>query len=238
MGPNEKALGYQAVFDLRRGAFAPTGSGSSTRPPCPTQRAGARRRQRVCYAGRVLEPSQIAPEKPRPLKRVEYDQLVKMGVFENERVELLYGTLVAMSPQDPQHTSPIGRLTMLLAPALAGRAIVRVQCPLVACDESEPEPDFAVVPIADYGTNHPDQAYLVIEVAASSLKKDRFVKAPLYARSGISEYWLVDVVAGRIDAYRGPSSEGYDETKSYGAGQRLAIEAFPDVTILVDDVFG
>ena len=185
----------------------------------------------------MLEPSLIEPEKPRPLKRSEYDQLVKMGVFEGERVELLYGTLVAMTPQNPAHMSPIGRLTMLLAPALAGRAIVRVQGPLIACDESEPEPDFAIVPPGDYRTAHPDTAYLVIEVANSSLRKDRLVKAPLYARSGFPEYWLVDVGASCIEVYRGPSPDGYRDVVSVGSGQTVAIETFPDVVIRVDDVF-
>jgi len=191
----------------------------------------------VCYADDVLEPSLIHPEKQRPLKRSEYDRLVAMGAFEDERVELLYGTLVAMSPQDPGHTSPIGQLTMLLVPALVGRALVRVQSPLVARDESEPEPDVAVVPLGDYRSVHPDRAHLVIEVALSSVKKDRLVKAPLYAASGITEYWLVDVVAGHIEVYRGPSAEGYRQTTRCGAGETIHVEVFPDVSIRVDDVF-
>ena len=191
-----------------------------------------------CYADGVLEPSLIEPERPRPLKRSEYDQLVEMGAFDGERVELLYGTLVAMSPQDPKHTSPIGRLTMLLAPALAGRAIVRVQCPLVACDESEPEPDFAVVPVGDYRSAHPDRAHLVIEVAVSSVRKDRLVKAPLYARSGFSEYWLIDVIAARIEIFRRPEGDAYQDVQSYGHGATIAALAFPDVVVRVDDVFG
>ena len=149
----------------------------------------------------MLRPDLILPEKPRPLKRSEYDRLVAMGAFADERIELLYGTLVAMSPQDPGHTSPIGVLNMLLVPALVGRALVRVQSPLIACDESEPEPDVAVVPLGSYRTAHPDRAQLVIEVALSSMKKDRLVKAPLYASSGFEEYWLVDVAAGAVSSF-------------------------------------
>jgi Uma2 family endonuclease len=186
----------------------------------------------------VLEPSLILPEKPRPLKRSEYDRLVTMGAFEDERVELLYGTLVAMSPQDPGHTSPIGKLTMLLVPALVGRALVRVQSPLIASDESEPEPDLAIVPLADYRSAHPDRAYLVIEVSVSSAKKDRLVKAPLYARSGFAEYWLVDVAAGCIEVYRDPSADSYRLTTVHGPGETILVEAFADVAVRVDDVFG
>jgi Uma2 family endonuclease len=184
----------------------------------------------------VLEQRLIEPETTRPLKRSEYDRLVEMGAFEGERVELLYGTLVAMTPQHPAHMGPVGRLTMLLVPALAGRAIVRVQGPLVACDESEPEPDFAIVPLGDYDSAHPHQAHLVIEVAVSSLKKDRLVKAPLYARSGFAEYWLVDVTSARIEVFRGPSADGYQQTRSYERGESVSVEAFPDVVIPVDDV--
>ena len=186
----------------------------------------------------MLEPSLILPEKPRPLKRSEYDRLVAMGAFEDERVELLHGTLVAMSPQDPGHTGPIAQLNMLLVPALVGRALVRVQSPLVAADESEPEPDLAIVPLGDYRRAHPERADLVIEVAVSSVTKDRLVKAPLYSRSGFSEYWLVDVAAGRIEVYRAPSADGYRLTTSHGPGETIHIEAFPDVVIKVDDVFG
>lgn len=78
----------------------------------------------------------------------------------------------------------------------------------------------------------------MIEVAVSSLKKDRLVKAPLYAHSGFSEYWLVDVAGQRIEVYRSPSSAGYGQLLTFGSGATIAIEAFPDVLVRVDDVFG
>ena len=186
----------------------------------------------------MIEPSAILPEKPRPLKRSEYERLVELGAFENERVELLRGTLVAMSPQDPQHTSPIGTLNMLLVPALVGRALVRVQSPLVAADESEPEPDLAVVPLGDYRRAHPSLALLIIEVAFSSAKKDRVVKGPLYAESRFPEYWLVDVQAGIIEVHRDPSPSGYRVVVPHGPGETISVAAFPDVLVRVDDVFG
>ena len=185
----------------------------------------------------MLEPKLIDPEKPRPLKRAEYDKLVSMGAFEDERVELLHGTLVAMSPQDPRHTTPIQQLTMLLAPALVGRALVRIQAPFAASDDSEPEPDVAVVPLGDYKADHPQRAHLVIEVALSSTKKDRLVKAPLYAQSGVDEYWLVDVTAGVIEVYRSPSPNGYAAMTKHVTGDVIAMAAFGDVSIAVDDVF-
>lgn len=192
----------------------------------------------ACYPDGVLEPSLLLPERPRPLKRSEYDRLVAMGAFEDERVELLYGTLVAMSPQDPGHTSPIGQLTMLLVPALVGRALVRVQSPFIAADESEPEQDLTIVPLGDYRKGHPDRAHLVIEVALSSTKKDRLVKAPLYASSSVGEYWLVDVAASRIEVYRSASGGRFQQWSDYGLEATIAMEAFPDVAVRVADVFG
>ena len=185
----------------------------------------------------MLDVSLIEPETTRPLRRAEYDELVRIGAFDGERVELLYGTLVAMSPQDPRHMGPIERLTMLLAPVLAGRASVRVQGPFAAADDSEPEPDVAIVPVGDHRAAHPNRAHLVIEVAVSSLKKDRQVKAPLYALSGVAEYWVVDVAASVIHVYRQPTEDGYRSCDTLGSGQSLAIEAFSDVVIAVDDVF-
>ena len=186
----------------------------------------------------VLDASLLLPERPRPLKRVEYDRLVALGVFEDERVELLHGVLIDMSPNNPDHASPIQRLGMILVPALVGRAEVRVQLPLVAHDESEPEPDLAVVPSGDYRREHPAQALLVIEVAASSLGKDRSVKAPLYAASGFPEYWIVNVVDRVIEVHRAPGATGYGSVSVFALGDVVHPQAFPGVAVAVADVFG
>ena len=185
----------------------------------------------------MLDASLLLPERPRPLKRAEYDRLVELGVFEDERVELLHGVLVDMSPNRPGHASPIDRLNAILTPALSGRAIVRVQLPLVAHDESEPEPDVAVVPLGDYRSHHPAAAPLVIEVALSSLNKDRRVKAPLYAASGFGEYWIVNVVEQVIETYLRPEAGGYVLVGRHAAGDVLRPEAFPDIAVSVADVF-
>src|SRR5450631_1217800 len=104
-----------------------------------------------------------AAEVIRPLRRVEYDQLVALGAFQDERIELLDGALVAMSPIGAPHSSAVQKLTRLLVLALVGCAEVRPQLPFAALEFSEPEPDLAVVPLGDYDTEHPAQAHLVIE---------------------------------------------------------------------------
>ncbi len=179
----------------------------------------------------------ILAEERRPLKRVEYDRLVTLGVFEDERIELLYGVLVTMSPKTPAHTSPISQLGTILVSALAARAIVRVQSPYCAADESEPEPDLAVVPEKSYKAAHPERAYLVVEVAVSSAKKDRVVKGPLYARSGVEEYWLVDVTNETVEVYRDPSLEGFATMTRFGLADTLTVAAFADVTVSVAAIF-
>ncbi|MBX3191389.1 MAG: Uma2 family endonuclease [Labilithrix sp.] len=95
----------------------------------------------------MLDPMQLAPETVRPIARAEYDRMVSLGLFEDdERIELLYGVLVRMPPQDPAHSVVVQILTNRLVLALASRATVRAQLPFAASDDSEPEPDIAVVP--------------------------------------------------------------------------------------------
>lgn len=165
--------------------------------------------------------TRLGVEEVRPLKRKEYDRLVELGAFEDEKIELLRGMLVPMSPQDYEHGDIITRLTMLLAPALVGKALVRVQLPLAVTDDSEPEPDIAVV--SEPGRrSHPSKALLVIEVSGSTLKKDRGLKLELYAEAGVPEYWIVDVAKKTIEVHTGPSKQGYRRTVSYRRGAVIA----------------
>jgi Uma2 family endonuclease len=131
----------------------------------------------------------------------------------------------------------VQKLTKLLLRAIGDRAEVRVQLPIYAADESEPEPDLAVVPPGDYDEAHPDRALLIIEVADSSLRKDRLVKAPLYAASGFGEYWLVDVAAKMVEVYRGPSlaDSSWKSITRHGREETLAPEAFPEAALRVAD---
>jgi Uma2 family endonuclease len=191
------------------------------------------------YIERMLDEA-LRHENIRPLKREEYDRLVDLGVFEGERIELLFGMLVEMSPQNLPHASTIRRLTELLIQlfAPAKRAQVRVQLPFVASDYSEPEPDLAVVPNQDDTLAHPSRAHLVIEVAATSLRKDRGLKARLYAASAVPEYWVVDTSGGIIEVHTEIVQSAYARITPYRSGDSIALQAFPDVTIAADDVLG
>ena len=105
----------------------------------------------------------LNPAQVRPLRRVEYDHMIESGIIgEDERLELLYGFLVAKEPQGAPHAGGTQRLMKLLILALGDRAEVRAHSPLAVSDYSEPEPDIYVTPAGDYWTDHPSRAYLVI----------------------------------------------------------------------------
>ena len=177
-----------------------------------------------------------ALEEIRPLRRAEYDQLVEFGAFQDERIELLEGWLVEMSPIGPPHSSTVQKLTALLVPALVGRAGVRIQLPYAASESSEPEPDVAVVPLADYDTAHPSQAYLVIEVAQSSLTRDRGLKRSIYARSGVPEYWIVNLVDKSIEVYSNPADGDYTSNRCVAHSESVSPSRFPEISLRVASI--
>ncbi len=178
----------------------------------------------------------IAEDRVRPLRRAEYEKLVELGAFEDEKIELLYGALVEMSPTGLPHTSTSQRLTVLLVRKLSDRAAVRVQLAFAALDHSEPEPDFAVVPPGEYTTEHPSTAWLIIEISESSLRKDRGVKRRLYAECGVPEYWIVNLVDRVIEVHRDPAAGDYAVVTPYRKGESIRLSKLPDVEIRVDDV--
>jgi Uma2 family endonuclease len=178
-------------------------------------------------------------ERVRPLRRVEYDQLVEAGHLANEKVELIHGLIVRMGPQGPAHAAAVQKLTQLLVAALGipGRAAVRVQLPLALGDDSEPEPDLAAVPPGTYRDDHPKEAFLVIEVAESSLAEDRREKGTLYAESGIREYWIVDTAHQRIEVHSEIVEGAYSRVTPYARGDVVHSSVFPQLSIPVSDVF-
>jgi Uma2 family endonuclease len=128
-------------------------------------------------------------------------------------------------------------LAELLYPARQPGQKVRVQLPLALGDESEPEPDLCVVPAGDHRQRHPSQALLVIEVAESSLGKDRR-KAALYARAGVPEYWLVDVGGQRVEVHSQPEAGAYLRQETLASGGRIESPSLPGLTVSVERIFG
>lgn len=184
----------------------------------------------------MLDSAAISPERVRPLRRSEYERLVELGCFEDERIELLEGNLVAMSPQGSRHIEIIKRLNRLFIRVLGSRADVLIQAPLAVSEYSVPEPDVTVLPMRDYSQEMPSGAFLVVEVADTSLHKDRGIKASLYARGGIPEYWVVNLVDEVIEVHTGPEASAYGTVARYGRGDAITLVAFPDLEIAVQDI--
>ena len=172
----------------------------------------------------------------RRMKRSEYDRLVELGVFEGERAELLWGVIVTMSPIGAEHNWTVQELNRLLVRALDENWRVRPQSSFAASDDSEPEPDITVLRFdPKLRHDHPQTASLVVEVAWSSLRRDR-AKAQLYATAGVTEYWIVDLDKRAVEVYTDPSGDRFRTMVTRGPGDAITATALPNVTIRVDDV--
>jgi Uma2 family endonuclease len=176
-----------------------------------------------------------------PITVAEYYRMGEAGIIKpDERVELLDGELIPMPPIGPEHSYDVGRFMRLLVKRFDGRAFVGVQGPVRLDDTSEPQPDLVLLELPEerYVKAHPTpaQTLLVIEVAQSSLSYDRGRKLRAFARCGVREYWIVDLVHERIEVYREPSGERYRVHLRAVRGESVAPAAFPDDTMAVDDI--
>lgn len=177
---------------------------------------------------------------PRRISAAEYHKMSQAGVFEeDERIELLEGVIVPMSPQSPDHADLIEWLNNTLARLVGPAYRVRPQLPLAADDFSEPEPDILVVPADRPRGQHPKTALLVVEVARESLRKDRLIKAGIYARAGIPEYWIVNIPERCVESHTepDPAAGRYAKLLTLRAGEELASASVPGVRIAVADLF-
>lgn len=152
-----------------------------------------------------------------------YHRLGELGVFEDQRVELLDGVITQMSPKSREHEVAIAYLNRLAVEATPPETAIYVQLALSLGERWEPEPDLAVIEPGTPRPYHPASAALVVEVAASSLRHDLTVKAPLYGRSGIPECWVVDVNAERLVRFTKPSAAGYDTRDELREGRVSAV---------------
>ncbi len=173
----------------------------------------------------------------------EYHRMAEAGVFhEDDRVELIDGQVVEMTPVGPRHAVCVDRLNGRLSRLVGDSAIVRVQSPVVLGQRAEPEPDLTLLrpPFERYQEVHPGPAeiMLVIEVADTSVEHDRDVKIPLYARAGVPEVWLVDLSARRIEVYRNPAGGSYAEVTSISPSETLTPLLLPDARLSAADVLG
>jgi len=187
----------------------------------------------------------VSPDVHERLRRIrvnEYHRMIEAGILgEDERVQLIDGLLFAMTPQGRPHAFVIQELNRLLVRALPDQFKVLTQLPLTLGDDSEPEPDLAVVKLQDAAsrTEHPTTALLVIEVAGESLRFDRRSKAALYARAGIPEYWIVNLSEAAIEVSRSPdrTSGEYRTSLVCRRGEILTAAAVPGIRVDVGSLF-
>jgi Uma2 family endonuclease len=173
-----------------------------------------------------------APLTLRRWTRAEYDRLVDLGAFDNDAIELIAGHLIVAEPQGAYHATGIGAVDDALRAALPPGFIVRAQLPVALGEDSEPEPDVAVVPgtRADYRRAHPGRPILVIEVSETSLEFDRCDKASLYARGGVPDYWIVNLVDRVVEVHRDPVG---DSSAPYGWSYRSVAAFAPPAVVEV-----
>jgi Uma2 family endonuclease len=179
----------------------------------------------------------------RLFTREEYHRMGEAGIFKpTERVELIRGEIVQMAPIGSRHIAFVNNLNQLLVTRLAGRAIVSVQNPVALGDDTEPQPDLTILrPRSDppYKEVEPwaADALLLIEVAETSLAYDRSTKLRLYAEIGIPEYWIVNARTASIEIHRGAEGGAYRDVLRVSGDATVALQAFPDLTLTLTEIF-
>ena len=173
----------------------------------------------------------------------EYHRMGEAGIFdEDDRVELLDGEIVEMSPIGTRHTGGVNRLNALFSRRLGRRVVVSVQNPIILDDFSEPQPDLTILAARSdfYKDAHPRpvDVLLAIEVSDSRVSYDRSVKLALYARKHLRELWLLDLPGDALDVYRRPTVSGYREHQRLVRGKSVTPLAFPRVHFRVSDLLG
>lgn len=182
-----------------------------------------------------------APGNPALYTAEQYLRLVEDGLLtEDDRVELLEGVVVAMTPTNAPHDDAVTQLQYALMRALETRALVRVQCTLRLGGRSVPEPDLAVVRgrPGDYRRAHPTAALLVVEVSDATLRMDRLSKARIYAAAGIPEYWILNLRENVLEVHTGPDRESarYRSIRVCSGDEHVILVAFPDVVLPVAEL--
>jgi Uma2 family endonuclease len=178
--------------------------------------------------------------------RAEYDRLIEIGFFQpGDPIELIGGQLMVAEPQSAEHYTAIRKCVRTLEAAFGSGWEVRSQGPIRLDDESEPEPDVAVVPgeLEDYRHGHPSRPVLTLEVALTSLVTDREHKGSLYARAGLDDYWVLNLIDRTLEIYREPVTDPtaafgwrYARRETVTASGRVAPLAAPTAMIAVSDL--
>ena len=191
----------------------------------------------------LVEETTQVEMKRRRFTVADFLRLAEIGFLaDDERVELIRGEIIEMSPISEGHASTVMRLVSLLSRMFGQRALLNVQNPVQLDDATLPQPDVVLLRPRDdfYGQRHPgpEDTLLLIEVSDTTLTYDRRVKTALYSAAGVMEYWIINLQKRQIEVYREPQSEGYRTTTRYAPGEMLSPLAFPDINLKVDEIIG
>lgn len=183
---------------------------------------------------------QVAEPQLKLWTREEYYRLAEGGYFDDQNVQLIEGEIIEMPPQKHAHALAVSLMAKFVRSAFGTGYWVREEKPLRLEPDSEPEPDVAVVEGDEHRFHdHPATALIVVEVSDSSLALDRGRKQSIYARAGVSEYWIVNLVDQQIEVYRGPAAgEGrYEDVQIVKPGETVAPLARPQASLVVSELF-
>lgn len=191
----------------------------------------------------LVEETTQVEMKRRRFTVADFLRLAEIGFLaDDERVELIRGEIIEMSPISEGHASTVMRLVSLLSRMFGQRALLSVQNPVQLDDATLPQPDVALLRPRDdfYGQRHPgpEDTLLLIEVSDTTLTYDRRVKTALYSAAGVMEYWIINLQKRQIEVYREPQSEGYRTMTRYAPGETLSPLAFPEVQLDITEILG
>ncbi len=173
----------------------------------------------------------------------EYYEMARVGILRPEdRVELIDGEIIQMSPIGHRHAVCVNRATDLFVTLLHGRAVVQIQNPIQLNNYTEPEPDVVVLkPRSDYYAGEKkiiaEHALLIVEVAETTLRYDRDIKVPRYA-AAVPEAWIANLSADELLVYRNPAGDGYTVSLTFHRGDSVSPIAFPDVVFNIEQLLG
>lgn len=178
--------------------------------------------------------------KLRQITVAEYDLMIESGVFdEDDRIELLNGVIVEKMPKGKKHATLNDIIATHLVQQIGEKVCVKNQNPIRLDEFSEPEPDIvlAKLPFERYFKDHPtpDEIFLILEIADSTLGYDRNTKSAAYSRAGIQQYLILNVQEKTLEDYREPSADGFQSKQTYRTGQNFNLVAFPEVSLKVSD---
>ncbi len=171
----------------------------------------------------------------------EYYRMAETGILlPGERLELIEGEIISMAPIGPRHAMCVDRIDELIREQLGRTVHVRVQNPIRLSNNTEPEPDITLAKRADYSTRHPvgEDVLLALEVADTTLEKDRTLKQKAYANAQIPEFWIVNLSEDVVEVYRNPVGDTYQDVRIVSREETLSPQLLPNLILSVDEIIG